>query len=205
MATTEIGEIQVKQRLETRIPNFSDSNHLLTLIKKNKEHLQKFDWAHDINYDKVQRWISSAITSVMHYTNVIVLNDKIVGVISFTLLPGYYRIGYWLDADVTGNGIMHAVIKKLINQLNFRGLPIRAFVNKENKASKSVLLKCGFVQIGEDDANVTYELSAFKLVCSKQQEWVASLDYSERYIFFDSMDPNELVHIYNVIKEILGE
>ncbi|MFB9080901.1 GNAT family N-acetyltransferase [Flavobacterium procerum] len=78
-------------------------------------------------------------------------NPKLLGIIGFyRMQPENYRseIGYMLNPDFHGKGIITEAVKKLI-KFGFEELKlhsIEAVIDPENSASEKVLQKCGFVK-----------------------------------------------------------
>ncbi|KAF2518002.1 GNAT family N-acetyltransferase [Flavobacterium foetidum] len=78
-------------------------------------------------------------------------SPKLLGIIGFyRMQPENYRseIGYMLNPDFHGKGIITEAVKKLI-KFGFEELKlhsIEAVIDPENTASEKVLQKCGFVK-----------------------------------------------------------
>lgn len=82
--------------------------------------------------------------------------DALIGVIGIENITGCEpEIGYWLGKPFWGRGLMtqalKVVVEKAFVQHSVGTLYARTY--QQNKASKNVLLKCGFVETGEGTCN----------------------------------------------------
>jgi ribosomal-protein-alanine N-acetyltransferase len=84
----------------------------------------------------------------------IVHNDELIGGIGLDLRADVYckspLIGYWLAQAYWGKGVMHQVVKLIVNHAftNLGAICISAFVMGPNAASMQVLEKAGFSKVG---------------------------------------------------------
>lgn len=76
----------------------------------------------------------------------ILLDDRLVGIVSRFPAEGLEMVGYWIDRDCWGRGIGGRALTLLLQEVSER--PLRATVAVENLASIRVLEKCGFSRIG---------------------------------------------------------
>jgi RimJ/RimL family protein N-acetyltransferase len=61
---------------------------------------------------------------------------------------GRREVGYWLGKDYWGKGIASRALAEFLRHVALR--PLYAHVAQRNIASRRVLEKCGFTQVGED-------------------------------------------------------
>lgn len=154
--TSEI--IPVSQHIELRSVQERYTADLHNLVIKNKTFLQTaFDWAQHVGSEEdTRRNVQS--NQMLHqrgYAKMFLIfrDDALVGVLSFnTIEPtnktGY--IGYWLDEDHQGQGILSQSLQAFMRYYVERG-EIRRFVIKcrvANQHSNGVAVRNGFTLEG---------------------------------------------------------
>lgn len=154
--TSEI--IPVSQHIELRSVEERYTTDLHNLVIKNKIFLQTaFDWAQHVGSEEdTRRNVQS--NQMLHqrgYAKMFLIfkDDALVGVLSFnTIEPtnktGY--IGYWLDEDHQGQGILSQSLQAFMRYYVERG-EIRRFVIKcrvANQHSNGVAVRNGFTLEG---------------------------------------------------------
>ncbi|HHA2008042.1 50S ribosomal protein L7/L12-serine acetyltransferase [Enterobacter quasimori] len=154
--TSEI--IPVSQHIELRSVEERYTADLHNLVIKNKIFLQTaFDWAQHVGSEEdTRRNVQS--NQMLHqrgYAKMFLIfrDDALVGVLSFnTIEPtnktGY--IGYWLDEDHQGQGILSQSLQAFMRYYVERG-EIRRFVIKcrvANQHSNGVAVRNGFTLEG---------------------------------------------------------
>lgn len=75
-------------------------------------------------------------------------NDIIVGSIAIFIIEHDVEITYWIDRKFWGQGIATTAVRNFLKTEQIR--PIYGRVAFDNYASKKVLEKCGFVNIGKE-------------------------------------------------------
>ncbi|HED6269478.1 TPA: 50S ribosomal protein L7/L12-serine acetyltransferase [Enterobacter sichuanensis] len=150
--------ISVSQHIELRAVEARYATELYNLVVKNRTWLQSaFDWAHHaVSEEDTRRNVQS--NQMLHqrgYAKMFLIfsDDALVGVLSFnTIEPtnkaGY--IGYWLDEDHQGQGILSQSLQAFMRYYAERG-EIRRFVIKcrvANQNSNNVALRNGFTLEG---------------------------------------------------------
>ncbi|KZQ38256.1 ribosomal-protein-serine acetyltransferase [Enterobacter genomosp. O] len=150
--------IPVSYAIELRAVEDRYTADLHNLVVKNRTWLQTaFDWAQHVgSEDDTRRNVQS--NQMLHqrgYAKMFLIfkGDALVGVLSFnTIEPtnkaGY--IGYWLDEDHQGQGILSRSLQAFMRYYAERG-EIRRFVIKcrvANQSSNSVALRNGFTLEG---------------------------------------------------------
>ena len=150
--------IPVSQQIELRSVEERYTTDLHNLVIKNKIFLQTaFDWAQHVGSEEdTRRNVQS--NQMLHqrgYAKMFLIfrDDALVGVLSFnTIEPtnktGY--IGYWLDEDHQGQGILSQSLQAFMRYYVERG-EIRRFVIKcrvANQHSNGVAVRNGFTLEG---------------------------------------------------------
>lgn len=150
--------IVVDEHLELQAIDERFVDDLHQLIIKNKEWLQHFlDWPQYVNSVEQTRQTAQS-NMLLHQRGyakmfVILKDNVLLGVLSFNAIEptnktGY--IGYWLDKDCQGQGILSASLQAFIRFYARRG-DVRRFVIKcrvGNAASNRVALRNGFILEG---------------------------------------------------------
>ena len=126
---------------------------LYTLVDQNRDYLREWlPWLDDTTQPKdVEDFIKSVVTQMADGRGlacIILFRDNIVGVVSYNSIvsstkTGY--IGYWLDQDHNGKGIMTRSVEKLIeigfDELGLRKVEIRCAVG--NTKSRAIPERLG--------------------------------------------------------------
>jgi len=131
---------------------FSES--LFTLITRNKAWLQTaMDWPQYVHTpeDTRKTLMTNYLLHHRHYAKMYLVfyRDELVGVFSFNLIEPTNKtayLGYWLDEQMAGKGIISAVIDTVIAKFSAEGR-VRRFVIKcivENQQSNKVAIRNGF-------------------------------------------------------------
>lgn len=84
-------------------------------------------------------------------TRAIVVDDVVVGDIVSWLDDGKREVGYWIGREWWGRGYATEALRLLIDELPDR--PLTAHVALDNIGSRRVLEHCGFVLVGEAEAD----------------------------------------------------
>jgi ribosomal-protein-serine acetyltransferase len=147
---------RVDENLELRLHSGKYAEELKSLIKENQEHLNKrLAWAtKDYSIERAKDFIK---TSRMFFARqeiprfFIIENDNLIGLIGLNSLDKANRsieIGYWLDKNKTGKGIMTKCCRTLIN-LVFRELKFNRIIIKcatDNFKSRAIPERLGFTK-----------------------------------------------------------
>lgn len=79
---------------------------------------------------------------------VILADDEIVGSVSSFVVEGDTELTYWIRRDRWGRGIASAALAALLREVATR--PLFARVAADNSASARVLMRNGFLKVGEE-------------------------------------------------------
>ena len=115
--------LKVRSDIELHPVAEKDAEEILAIVKRNYEHLRPFlHWVTiDYSLESAREFIRQAQKAAAENTSQtfgIFQNEKIVGVISFVKLNWNSRraeIGYWIDRNYEGKGIITESCKALIN------------------------------------------------------------------------------------------
>lgn len=141
------------------MPALKQADELALLVQKNLTHLQPWmPWAVD-NYGKehAETWIKMTrdeFASSGSFNSVILLNEECIGTIGFHALDNVNRkaeIGYWINKEYEGRGIITKCCRVLINylfdKLELNRVQINCNVN--NVKSRAVPERLGFTLEGK--------------------------------------------------------
>ena len=138
------------------LPHFAEA--LYTLVDRNRDYLREWlPWLDDTREQKhVEDFIKSVVAQMAEGRGlacVIVFQDNIVGVVSYNSTEsstGTGYIGYWLDKDHNGKGIMTKCVEELIeigfDELGLRKVEIRCAVG--NTKSRAIPERLGLKEEG---------------------------------------------------------
>lgn len=153
-------DAQLAPGIMVRPVRLTDASALATAYQRNREHLAEWDPAHpDAFYSESgQRQIINHQLSEQGQGRleplVIEAEGRAAGrvtlsnIVRGSLLSG--DLGYWIDAELTGRGLMTAAVRLMLRHaFSEQGLHrVAASTLPHNAASRAVLGHCGFERIG---------------------------------------------------------
>ena len=105
-----------------RLPNLYDAEELFLLVEKNRLRLR--EWLPWLDFTKTVEDTRSFIAEslMLHakgssFVNVILEDNQIVGIVDVRMisrLNNAVEIGYWIDSDASGKGILTCAVTELI-------------------------------------------------------------------------------------------
>ena len=137
-----------------------NANELLEYNIKNKDHLAAFEPIRDSNFYTIEAQKNILNDSYRQFLNGsavdfgIFIDDKLIGKLRLSnIVYGIFKsgiLGYSIDKDYQGRGFMkkavNLVLKYAFDELHLHRIEASALV--DNEKSKSVLLACGFKELG---------------------------------------------------------
>lgn len=151
-------DIFVNSQIKLRLRQLTDSQTFYELIDRNREHLKEWlPWVDGVtNIEDVEKYIQTNIDDFANKKAVdfgVWYEDNLVGSVGTNKMDNYNKkteIGYWLDKEYTGKGIMLKSVKSftkyLFDNLDINRIEIK--VSPENKKSLSIPEKLGFIYEG---------------------------------------------------------
>jgi ribosomal-protein-serine acetyltransferase len=150
---TEFPEILKDGDLELRVvpKKFETANMVYSVVDSNREHFSEFlGWVKFVNSAEDQfEWVAKSAKEKQNY--LIYIDGKFVGAIGLPKChpeegKNWAEIGYWLDRDFSGRGIMTRAVKILEDMLfetgGFNRIQIQ--IDDLNEASQRVAEKAGY-------------------------------------------------------------
>ena len=147
-------EFRIDDSITLRAWTEADVNDALEIVLRNRDHLQTFMRWMTPDYDLAlaQKFIIEGITSRLHQKNLglaIVRDEELIGSIGFVYFDFDSRkteIGYWIDKEHQGKGIILRACRVLIDyafdELKLNRIEIRCSV--KNLRSAAVPERLGF-------------------------------------------------------------
>lgn len=164
--------VRVDDRTEIRPFHLMDAEELQALVVKNHAHLYPWmTWlsAQPQSLQATREFLNASVKAAREQTQfnaAIVRDGKIIGTTGFPIIDWQNRlahIGYWLDCDHTGQGIMTAAVRALVgyafDALELNRIEIRCA--DRNLKSAAVPERLGFKLEGVL-RQVTLEREAFR-------------------------------------------
>ena len=151
--------IRVDERTEIRPVHAKDAEAIFALVTKNHEHL--YEWMEWVPEDGVTREdirdfvrrSERAAKEQTQYNAVLVQDDQVIGTMGFPQIDWADRwahIGYWLDKDHMGSGIVTNAVRALttyaFEAMELNRVEIRCAVG--NRKSAAIPVRLGFVHEG---------------------------------------------------------
>lgn len=145
---------KIDSELRLELPDIKDAKEATDVVRKNLSHLKPWmPWAVDeYSEEHATDWIKrnlEAFSSDGSFNALIILNDHIVGTIGFHDLDRPNRrasIGYWVDKDYEGRGIItrccRVLVEYLFDTMELNRLQINC--NVENVRSRAIPERLGF-------------------------------------------------------------
>ncbi len=147
----------IDEHIELRMIENNDAKRLFELIDTNRDRLKGwFDWPDKVKQESDARdyinYIKKNVGLVGSMHASIWYDGLMIGMIShqnYKPSNASIAIGYWLDQDFEGKGIMTKVVKEMITYAFYIGLnKVEIFCAVENQKSRRIPEKLGFVQEG---------------------------------------------------------
>ena len=168
-------------RLVLRTLTSADTQAVYDVIEHSRSHFSTwFTWAHDTTLAAVRQNLEESHISMVagtewHYgifervecPDGGACEGKFLGRIGLSEIDQRGRsaeLGYWIDIDAHGKGLMTEAVKLLLGFVlsSGRQLRIDAYTDVDNGASQRVLLKCGFRQTGRITRAVKHPLRGWR-------------------------------------------
>jgi RimJ/RimL family protein N-acetyltransferase len=115
-----------------------EANYMVAFNPRDPENLDEF----------MTHW-QKILNDPNNIIRTIEVSGKVVGNIMSFIMFGKREIGYWIGKAHWGRGIATIALKNFVSNISER--PLSAHVAFDNLGSISVLERCGFKQIGEDE------------------------------------------------------
>ncbi len=145
---------RVDDEITLRLPEESDAEPATALVRKNLDHLNRWmPWAvEDYSETHALQWISMARIDYAkdgRFGAVICLRGEMIGGIGFHDLDLVHRhasIGYWIDKDHEGRGIVTKCCRVLLQHLfdTMKLHRVQINCNIENTRSRAIPERLGF-------------------------------------------------------------
>ena len=147
-------EIKINENLFLRLRQEKDVNEMFILTDKNREHLRPWlKWIDDtVSSEDTRKFIEKCKEKFDKKTGAdfgIFYNDKLIGSMGFHTidqLNSWAEIGYWIDKDYEGKGIMTECVRAII-KYGFEDLKlhrIQIICDARNIKSRALPEKLGF-------------------------------------------------------------
>ena len=145
---------QVDERLALALPQHHQADEMTAVVRRNLERLRPWmPWAvDDYSIEMANEFIARSLRAFAdegRFEAVIIYDGKIVGCIGFHNLDKVNRsahIGYWIDGEHEGKGIVTrcclAVINYLFETVNLNRVQINC--NVDNHRSRAIPERAGF-------------------------------------------------------------
>ncbi|KAL4463981.1 hypothetical protein ABPG74_005918 [Tetrahymena malaccensis] len=159
--------IKIKnQDLEMKLTQLQDNEKLFTIVMKNQQYLSKtLPWAK--NYKSIDdattflNLMQKAHDNYEQITYLIWKNDQILGSIGYilNLQKKEADIGYWLDQDQCGKGIMTDCVQSLVDY-GFEDLKLETVFIKciiSNTKSANIAIRLGFEEVEQQKNAIQIE------------------------------------------------
>lgn len=156
--------LKVDEDIELRLRSLEDLEESFAVTKKNIDHLKTFlNWAtNDFSIQDSEKFIIASEEGFIEGKKMdlaIYYKNKVIGSAGFHTIRKENKaaeIGYWVDEDFQGKGIVSKCVKALVRYgfevLDLNRIQILCAV--ENKGSSTVATKCGFKLEGTLRKNV---------------------------------------------------
>jgi ribosomal-protein-serine acetyltransferase len=149
--------IRVDDEIDLRLNELRYAEEYFALIERNREYLQEWmPWAADSTFETTKEYMKSSMQSFAEEEGLptnIWYRGQLVGACGYPRMLKDRRIteiGYWLDKDMQGKGIITRATRALVTyafqECGLNKVEIHAAVG--NKKSRAVPERLGFTQEG---------------------------------------------------------
>lgn len=147
---------EVDQHIRLVPPELEMAEQLTSLVRRNLEHLRPWmPWAvADYGIDHARTWIESAAdTSATAFSLLIFYDQELVGTIGvheINTLHSHTSLGYWIDKDHVGRGIITRSCRVLLDHLfgTMKLNRVQINCNVDNVRSRAIPERLGFTHEG---------------------------------------------------------
>ncbi len=180
-------KFEIEKNLELRLFEYNNAEELYYLIDKNREYLRTWlGWVDKTqNETDALNFIRFTMQSLANNQGIkagIWYENKLVGLIDHHDVNKNSKsvnIGYWLDEDLQGKGIMTKATKAMVDyafKIGMNKVEIR--VASENKKSGSIPERLGFIKEGViRSAEYLYDHHVDHIVYGLlKEEWILTTD-----------------------------
>jgi ribosomal-protein-serine acetyltransferase len=149
--------IQISDNCHLRILEERDAEELHALVERNRDYLAEWmPWAADQTFERTLNFIRTTVRR--HAENngfelALVLDGRIIGALGLSSVDWVSRatsIGYWLDEEHRGRGLMtravQALVEHALGEMGLHRVEIRAA--EENRRSRAIPERLGFEHEG---------------------------------------------------------
>jgi ribosomal-protein-serine acetyltransferase len=149
--------IQISDNCHLRILEEQDAEELHALVERNRDYLAEWmPWAADQTFERTLNFIRTTVRR--HAENngfelALVLDGRIIGALGLSSVDWVSRatsIGYWLDEEHRGRGLMTRAVQALVEhafaEMGLHRVEIRAA--EENHRSRAIPERLGFEREG---------------------------------------------------------
>jgi ribosomal-protein-serine acetyltransferase len=149
--------IQISDNCHLRILEEQDAEELHALVERNRDYLAEWmPWAADQTFERTLNFIRTTVRR--HAENngfelALVLDGRIIGALGLSSVDWVSRatsIGYWLDEEHRGRGLMTRAVQALVEhafgEMGLHRVEIRAA--EENRRSRAIPERLGFEHEG---------------------------------------------------------
>ncbi len=126
-----------------------DADTLFSLIQKNKTHIGEWlPWVHHCkSIETVKTFIQSTQSTYNEQKGLeagIQLNEQLIGVFRLTFDQQLGNIGYWIDEDAQGQGIVTTIVKYMTDTFAPKVDGFEIFCPIDHVRSERVAINAGF-------------------------------------------------------------
>jgi len=178
-------KIEIDNELHLELVHLSHAQEAFALVEKNRELFRTWlDWVDDsksvddtkvfINHELLNYANQKSVNCMMFYKNRMVGNVALLGIRkAYGMKRGF--LGYWLDADFHGKGVMYRAVKKMI-ALGFEHYALDKITLQcavLNNRSCNVAQKLGFTHEGlqRDEIKVNGKIMDANVYAILKREW----------------------------------
>jgi len=184
MGENIVFKIDIDDNLHIEFLNYTHAEELFELGDKNREHLKEWlPWVEStIKVEDTKEFIATSLKEYADNGTIeapIFYNGKLIGMISLIVYKKHNLkkadIGYWLDKDYTGKGIITKCAKKLLdigfNRYNLVKITIHC--DPKNKNSCNVAKRLGFKLDGtlRNEAKVSGKIVDLNIFSMLKEEY----------------------------------
>lgn len=123
-------------------PFSDDIQELYELIDANREHLSNLVWAETATFESTRDYVTKTVGT--EFFRLIMVDDKIAGVITLRPLNTCYLIGYWVGKEFCGKGVATKAVSIMMKSSIAQQHHVYAHIRQTNRGSKAILTRNGF-------------------------------------------------------------
>ncbi|MCZ2490921.1 GNAT family N-acetyltransferase [Dellaglioa carnosa] len=149
-------------KIQIVTPKLEDSDEIFNLVNRNRSELKRWlPWVRLMKSSADEtNFLRGSLKDSTKLTFGIIINQNFVGMIDLhEIKSGTAEVGYWLDKDSVGKGIVSLALKNLekLSARDYKIRELKIILNMDNQKSMNVAKRNGYQFIEQNGQNLVFK------------------------------------------------